>query len=175
MNFKDAKTLREYVEQKLQPEFSDYLTISSKAVLEPEKIEAYMQILAESMGKFISREGYRPSGKSKIIIKIPFGGTTADPLNPHGTLAGKTGCELTATKDQYIFYASEIIDELKKECQRQIEKTWKERLIEHLTALFDEKYPWIDEDDRELENRFLEKRGKLIVKIEKMVEGFEIP
>lgn len=175
MKSKEAMTFDQYKMQKLNSEFGNFVMIASSDALSSKNVKSYMKNLAGTIGEFISKQGYKPSEKAKVIIKVPSSMFTCDPTDHRATVGGKTECKLTATKDQYVFYASEIIGELKGECKRQIEKTWKDRLFEYLTSSFYEGHPFIDpceKEDRELEDKFIKKRDKLIAKIESLVGKF---
>lgn len=174
MNFNDVKNFDEYSRQKLNVELADAIAVSSEAILHPENIKNYVEILGKIIGEFVSKQGYKPSEKTKIMIKVPSIGGTADPCNSRGTVGGKVDCNLTATKDQYVFYASEIIDELKGECKRQIEKTWKDRLTEDLTSSFYKEHPYMEDEEWELEKEFIKKKDRMIAKIQTLVEKFEV-
>jgi len=175
MRSQEALNYDQYKLQKLNSEFADSVVVSSSKATNEETIRSLLPGLAERLGEFISKQGYRPSDKSELIIKIP--GVTADPTNPFSTMGGKSECTLTATKDQYVLYASEVIDELKAECKRQIEKTWKDRLDELLTSAFYEKYPWLefDYDEEGHQERFEDQKDQFLAKVAELVESFEIP
>jgi len=174
MNSSEAMTWDEYTQQKLNSEFGDYLLSSWGGQLSESVIKSHLEILGQQIGEFACKQGYKPSDKAEIIIKVPSRGASADPLNPFMSVGGKADCELTATKDQYVMYASEIIDELKGECRKQIEKTWGDRLIEHLDSKFKEKHPYIDElfdaEDLDMKREFESKRDELMDKINVMVQ-----
>jgi len=182
MNFDKAMTWDKYTHQKLKSEFCNALSISilgdDKSRLSEEGVKNCVRVLGEKLGEFICKQGYKPSEKADIIIKVPSKGPTADPTNPFATVGGKVDCNLTATKDQYVMYASEIIDELKQECKRQIEYTWRDRLLTYLQSKFDEKFPYFDgadSDERDIIDRFTSKRDELMTKIEKLIDSFQIP
>ena len=172
MNYKDALNLTEYQHQKLVAEFGDAVYLSWYKDLDFEHIKSLTLQLAENLGHFIAQRGYRPSDKSKVIIKVPGNLPSSDPLNTHATIGGTNEGDLSATRNQYVLYASDVIDELKSECKRQIEYTWKDRLGKLLDSMFDKKYPHYEGD---VEQRFEQKKGELLTQIENMVTAFEIP
>lgn len=175
MNYEEALNWDEYKQQKANAELGDAIILSFREALTEENISKYLQLLGEKMGVFISQQGYRPSDQARVIIKIPGPLTTADPTNRYSTISGLTECELSATKDQYILYASKIIDCLKRECKYQIEKSWEERLEEHLIDSVAEasglSVAELDEFDRDEIPRS-DQMKKLQVKIEEIVQEF---
>jgi hypothetical protein len=177
MNSKDAMNFDEYQQQKLHAELANAILVHSNALLSEENITPLVARLGEIIGEFASEYGYKPSDKAKVIIKLPSSLSTCDPTNRLASIGGKVDCDLTATKDQYVLYAGKIIDALKAECKAQIEKTWQERLAEHLTFLFygGPEEPIRFEDEYELKREFSEKKDKFIEELEALVEKFKIP
>jgi len=149
--------------------------VAGEKILEPDTLTLYMKTLGECIAEFICKQGYKPSEKAKIIIKVPSTNLSCDPTFKHATIGGKVKCNLTATKDQYVIYASDIINELKKELKVQIEKTWKNRLIEYLDSLFYGKYPYPEDEPTGTEEEFDKKSEEFIAKIQALVDKFEIP
>jgi hypothetical protein len=164
MNPQSAMNLQAYLDQKAPQEFAHAVALSYMHKTDEENVSALLAILGEEVGEFVAEQGYKPSEKSTVIVKVP-GGITADPLNPFSTVAGKIVCEAEPTKDKYILYASKIIDELKDECRRQIEKDWKERLGEDLHNMcVEDEFDRIDPKDRKRIERFMAKMEKMVTK-----------
>lgn len=173
MNSQEAMNLDEYQKQKLTKEFGDAILVSWTKQIDREFLKATLMQLAENLGAFIATQGYQPSAKEKIVIKVPTLKSTADPLNKYSTIAGMVEADFSGTRNQYILYASGVIDALKDECRRQIERDWKERLRDYISDTVAKRSGYESLEDEDIdESPFPTEMDEFIVKTEKTIQEF---